>query len=180
MRPGLRLVALTLGATALVAACSGSATPSPATSSEPSAAASPSATASENPASSEPSAAASESPAAGTTVAVADSPLGQILVDGAGRTLYAFTPDTAGDSTCYEQCAANWPPLVVTGEISVGTGLDDSDFSTTTRTDGSTQVKVGAWPLYYFANDAAAGDTNGQGINDVWFVVSPSGELIKG
>jgi predicted lipoprotein with Yx(FWY)xxD motif len=105
---------------------------------------------------------------------------GQILVDGAGRTLYAFTNDTAGDSVCYDQCATNWPPLVVTGEISVGSGLDDADFTMTTRTDGSKQVKSHQWPLYYFGGDAAAGDMNGQGLSSVWYVVSPSGELIKG
>jgi predicted lipoprotein with Yx(FWY)xxD motif len=41
------------------------------------------------------------------------------------------------------------------------------------------QVKVGDWPLYRFANDAAAGDTNGQGVGGVWFVVGPDGELIQ-
>jgi predicted lipoprotein with Yx(FWY)xxD motif len=69
--------------------------------------------------------------------------------------------------------------LLAEGEITVGEGLDDSDFSAVARTDGTMQVKIGEWPLYYFANDAAAGDTNGQGINEVWYVVSPSGEAIK-
>jgi len=104
---------------------------------------------------------------------------GQILVDGEGRTLYLFTPDEAGTSTCYDDCATAWPPLLVTGEITVGPGLDDSDFSTATRTDGGDQVKIGNWPLYYFATDVAPGDTNGQGLFDRWYVVSPSGEAIK-
>ena len=30
-------------------------------------------------------------------------------------------------------------------------------------------------PLYYFAKDAKAGDTNGQGLNGKWFVASPTG-----
>jgi predicted lipoprotein with Yx(FWY)xxD motif len=105
--------------------------------------------------------------------------LGQILVDGEGRTLYLFKPDADGEPTCYDDCAAAWPPLLAEGEITVGEGLDDSDFSTATRTDGGEQVKVGDWPLYYFANDAAPGDTNGQGLNEVWYVVSPSGEAIE-
>lgn len=166
----------------LVAACSGGgATASP---SVPAATVPPAASPSEPPAS--PSdAPASVAPtesapsSGGTTVAVADSALGQILVDGEGRTLYLFTPDSAGESTCYDQCAANWPPLLAQGEITVGEDLDDSDFSTVARTDGTMQVKVGEWPLYYFANDAAPGDTNGQGINDVWYVVSPNGDAIK-
>ena len=46
-------------------------------------------------------------------------------------------------------------------------------------TNKGTQVKAGAWPLYYFANDAAPGDTNGQDVGDVWYVVSPTGEPIE-
>ena len=161
----------------LVAACSsggGTAAPSVAPASEPPAV-------SEAPASEAPSSEAPASAAAGgaATVMVADSDLGQILVDGEGRTLYMFKPDTAGESTCYDDCEANWPPLVVTGDITVGEGLDAATFTTVARTDGSTQVKAGAWPLYYFKNDAAAGDVNGQGQGDVWYVVSPTGEPIE-
>ena len=90
-----------------------------------------------------------------------------------------FKPDTDGESTCYEDCETNWPPLVVTGPITVGEGLDAATFTTVARTDGSMQVKAGAWPLYYFKNDAAAGDVNGQGQGDVWYVVSPAGEPIE-
>ena len=104
---------------------------------------------------------------------VAESDFGPILVDAEGKTLYMFKPDTAGEPTCYDDCETNWPPLVVTGDITVGEGLDAATFTTVARTDGSTQVKAGAWPLYYFANDAAAGDVNGQGQGDVWYVVSP-------
>jgi len=121
------------------------------------------------------------SPATGAaTVMVATSDLGQILVDGEGRTLYLFTPDEpTGTPTCYDACAQTWPALLADGDITVGTGLDDSDFSTATRTDGGDQVKVGNWPLYYFAGDTAPGETNGQGLQGIWFVVSPSGEAIK-
>ena len=115
------------------------------------------------------------------TVMVADSELGEILVDGEGRTLYMFVPDEeSGEPTCYDQCAEAWPPLVAEGEITVGEGLDGSDFSTVPRTDDAgDQVKVGDWPLYYFANDAAPGDTNGQGVNEVWYVLGPDGEPIR-
>jgi len=113
------------------------------------------------------------------TVELASTDLGEIVVDGAGMTLYGFVPDEAtGEPTCYEDCAANWPPLTVSGEFTVGEGLNQADFTTATRTDGATQLKLGTYPLYYFANDQAAGDTNGQGLNDVWFVIGADGELI--
>lgn len=164
MRKNPRFILLGIGLSAILAACSSSG-------------ASPSAAA---PSVAAPSAAASEAPTGATTVAVGESALGQILVDGAGRTLYAFTKDTAGESTCYDDCATNWPALTVDGSVTVGAGLDASMFSTVARTDGATQAKVGDWPLYYFAADTGAGDTNGQKVGDVWFVVSPTGELIKG
>jgi predicted lipoprotein with Yx(FWY)xxD motif len=113
---------------------------------------------------------------AGGVVTVADSSLGSILVDGEGNTLYLFTPDNQSESVCYDQCEAAWPPLV--DEFAAGDGADASLLSTAPRTDGTEQITYNGWPLYYFANDAAPGDVNGQGINDVWYVLSPAGEGI--
>jgi len=166
-----RMIALGLGLIAVLAACSSSgASSSPAAS-----AAAPSVAA--------PSEAASAAPsdaAAGTTVAVADSKLGKILVDGSGMTLYMFTPDSAGTPTCYDACAATWPALVATGAPTAGTGLDAAKVTTVDRTDGGKQVKYGDFPLYHFAKDAAAGDTNGQGVGGKWFVIGADGQPIKG
>lgn len=106
-----------------------------------------------------------------------DSSLGQIITTSDGDTLYLFIPDGQGDSVCYDECEANWPPLVV--DVAAGDGVDDGLVGSTDRTDGSTQVTYNGWPLYYFAGDAAAGDTNGQGLNDVWFVVDASGDAIR-
>lgn len=113
---------------------------------------------------------------AGVTLELASSDLGDIVADQDGFTLYLFVPDAQGESTCYDQCAANWPPL--TGDVALGAGLDDSKLGTVERTDGHTQVTYNGWPLYYFANDAAAGDTNGQGINDVWYVLDADGDAV--
>src|SRR5262245_46950532 len=78
-------------------------------------------------------------PAAPATVAsLADSPLGKIVVDGSGRTLYAFTKDTNGASTCLDACANAWPPALVTGDVAVQ-GLDQSQFTTVDRPDGAKQ-----------------------------------------
>ena len=167
---------LLLGLIALLAACSSGAstTPSPT-------AAAPSVASSEAPPSEvAPSEAPPSQAAADATIALATNALGEIIVDAEGKTLYAFTPDTAGESTCYDDCATAWPPLVVTdaAALSAGTGLDATKLTTVDRTDGTKQVKYGDWPLYYFANDAAAGDTNGQGLNSKWYVVDAAGELI--
>jgi predicted lipoprotein with Yx(FWY)xxD motif len=110
------------------------------------------------------------------TLDVADSSLGEIVVDADGATLYVFVPDAGGASTCYDQCEENWPPLV--GAVQAGEGIDASLLGTTERTDGSVQVTYAGWPLYTFAGDAAAGDTNGQGLNEIWWVVAPDGSAI--
>jgi predicted lipoprotein with Yx(FWY)xxD motif len=114
------------------------------------------------------------------TIAVEDSDLGQIVVDGAeGRTLYVFLVDEGTESTCYDDCEASWPPLTVDGEPAAGEGIDASLLGTTEREDGSTQVTLDGHPLYYFAGDETADDTNGQDVGDVWYVVSPNGEAIE-
>jgi predicted lipoprotein with Yx(FWY)xxD motif len=113
------------------------------------------------------------------TVAVEDSDLGQIVVDAEGKTLYVFLADEGSDSTCYDECETNWPPLTVEGDPAAGEGIDASLLGTTERDDGSTQVTLDGHPLYYFAADETADDVNGQGVGDVWFVVSPEGEAIQ-
>jgi predicted lipoprotein with Yx(FWY)xxD motif len=113
-------------------------------------------------------------------VEVADNALGSIVVDSKGRTLYALTKDVDGTSTCVDGCAKAWPAVVVNGDIAVGDGLDKSQFSTVARADGTKQLKLGKWPLYYFSGDTAAGETNGQGSGGSWFVIGKDAKLIKG
>ena len=74
-------------------------------------------------------------------------------------------------------CAAAWPPVV--GEATAGPGIDATLLGTASRDDGTTQATYNSWPLYYFAGDAAPGDINGQGLNDVWFVITPTGDAVR-
>jgi predicted lipoprotein with Yx(FWY)xxD motif len=117
-------------------------------------------------------------PAAGaTTVAVASGKLGDILVDGDGRTLYAFTKDQGDKSACSGQCADNWPALK--GPATAGAGVQASLLSSSVQAGGDSQVTYDGRPLYYFAGDAKPGDVNGQGVGNVWFAVTADGELVK-
>jgi len=113
------------------------------------------------------------------TLTVEDSDLGDILVDADGLTAYVFLQDTGSESTCYDECEAAWPPIVVDGDPVAGDGVDGSLLGTTERDDGTTQVTYDGQPLYLFASDAAPGDTNGQGVGEVWFVVGPDGKTIE-
>ncbi|WP_309127927.1 hypothetical protein [Microbacterium sp.] len=126
------------------------------------------------PSESEETAPGGEGSAALTT---ADSSLGEIVVDGEGMTVYMFDSDTqnAGASTCEGQCAENWPAVTVEGDAPELDGVT-GEVGTITGVDGATQVTLNGWPLYYFAGDSAPGDVKGQGVNDVWWVLSPAGE----
>ena len=117
------------------------------------------------------------------TVDVAQSDLGQILVDSQGRTLYLFEKDMGTQSECTGDCADNWPPLRATGKPTVGAGADASLVGTTPRSDGAAQVTYNGHPIYLFAGDQQPGDTNGQGLSALgasWFVLSPAGDEITG
>jgi predicted lipoprotein with Yx(FWY)xxD motif len=128
---------------------------------------------------------ASTSPSANVpaaTVAVAqNAKLGQILVDGNGRTLYLFEADKASASTCFGSCATYWPPLLTGGAPQAGTGANASLLGTTKRSDGTTEVTYAGHPLYYVVTDQNPGDATGQGVNNfgaVWDVVGPDGKKI--
>jgi predicted lipoprotein with Yx(FWY)xxD motif len=112
----------------------------------------------------------------GAELAVADSDLGDVLVDGEGMTLYLFDPDEQGESTCYDDCATTWPP--VEAPVTAGEGVDESLIGETERTDGTSQATYDDWPLYNYAADSAPGDVTGQGVGDVWWVVGPDGARI--
>ena len=107
--------------------------------------------------------------------------LDQILVDGAGMTLYLFTNDehNGNASTCNsEGCVGAWPPLLTVGDAEAGSGVDGDVLGSFEREDGSTQVSYHGWPLYNFGADTAPGDVGGQGRGGIWWVVSPAGSRI--
>jgi predicted lipoprotein with Yx(FWY)xxD motif len=115
------------------------------------------------------------------TVSVANTGLGNVLVDSQGRTLYLFQQDTGTKSTCSGACATQWPPLRASGKPTVGGGATASKIGTSPRSDGKPQVTYDGHPLYAFQGDSKAGDTNGQGINAFgahWYVLSSSGTAI--
>ncbi|NBD25777.1 plastocyanin/azurin family copper-binding protein [Paenibacillus glycinis] len=99
--------------------------------------------------------------------------LGNYLTDASGRTLYYFDKDTAGKSNCAGDCLVNWPAYSA-GGTGVPTGVNAADWGTITRADGSMQSTFKGFPLYYFIKDAKAGDTLGQNVGSVWFVVDPA------
>jgi predicted lipoprotein with Yx(FWY)xxD motif len=125
--------------------------------------------------------AAGSSAASGTTVKVAKSRLGKIIVDGRGRTLYLFEKDRRGHSACSGACAGYWPPLLTAGKPVAGTGAKKSLLGTIRRSNGKKQVTYSGHPLYRFVQDTKAGQTKGQDTHFFgggWYVISPSGKKV--
>ena len=113
------------------------------------------------------------------TVNAVTTALGTFLTGEDGKTLYFFAKDTApGATVCSGGCADNWPAFKLEGaeSIAAGTGVTGV-LASFPLGDGTAQVTFDGRPLYYFVGDAAAGDVNGQGLNDVWTVALADGTL---
>jgi predicted lipoprotein with Yx(FWY)xxD motif len=126
-----------------------------------------------------PSTTTAPSAPASSVVAVGHTELGDVLVNAQGRTLYGFTNDTNGVSSCTGGCAQSWPPVIVAADFKADDNLSAAKLHTVKRDDGTLQLAAGKWPLYTFAGDSAAGDVTGQGSGGKWFVVQPDGALHK-
>ncbi|HXE43640.1 MAG TPA: hypothetical protein VN635_00440 [Conexibacter sp.] len=114
------------------------------------------------------------------TIGTSSTSLGTILTAG-GRTVYLFQRDTGPHSTCSGECLAQWPAVTTAAAPRASGSATASMLGTTKRAEGTMQVTYAGHPLYYFANDSEAGQTNGQGLNAFganWYVVAPSGTAI--
>ena len=118
-----------------------------------------------------------------TTVNVAKTGLGNVLVDSKGRTIYLFQKDSGTKSVCTGECANDWPPVRASGDATVGDGANASMIATTKRSDGAPQVTYNGHPLYLYEGDQAPGDTNGQGVSAFgarWYALTPAGNQVSG
>ncbi len=97
------------------------------------------------------------------------SALGNIMTGEGGKTLYFFAPDVAGDANCTGGCKDTWP-VFYKETPTLSAGLKATDFATITRADGDKQTTYKGWPLYYYKNDAKAGDILGDKLGNVWMV----------
>ena len=115
------------------------------------------------------------------SVIVKGSSFGEILFDGRGHVLYAFTRDPRGRSTCRRSCARAWPPYVVDAAPRAGAGVARRRLGTTRRADGSLQVTYAGRPLYYYVGDKKPGQILCQNVTEfggVWRVIRPTGRLV--
>ncbi|MCX4579293.1 SCO0930 family lipoprotein [Streptomyces sp. NBC_01571] len=121
--------------------------------------------------------AAAQAESAGQLAVAESTTLGKVLTDSAGFTLYRFEKDTAEPpkSNCDGDCAKAWPAVPADG-ATAATGVDKALLGEVTRTDGTKQLTIGGWPMYRYAKDTKAGDTNGQGVGGIWYASAPDGK----
>ena len=171
---GLAILALS----AALTACGGSTGTAPETTSPAVTEGSPPASATAPAASVTPPSAPPES--AAVDLMTATSSAGEIVVDAKGMSVYFFTKDVkdSGTSACTDACLAAWPPVTTAAETPQVEGVTGT-VGTITTPDGAKQVTLNGLPLYYFAKDTKAGDILGQGVNGVWYLADPSGEMIR-
>ena len=164
LRAGLSVLAMAVA----LAGCGGNtATTSPTTGTPPA-----SATA--------PAPGVSTTAAAGVELKTATSAAGPIVVDKDGKSVYFFAEDVKGSPTsaCKDECATAWPAVTTSSDTPAGEGVTGT-VGTISTAGGSKQITINGRPVYYYAKDTKAGDILGQGVNNDWYLVSPSGQMLK-
>jgi predicted lipoprotein with Yx(FWY)xxD motif len=107
--------------------------------------------------------------------------LGKLLATSSGLTLYHYTDEKGGKIDCKGACAKLWPPLLVKAGVkpTLGPGLSAAKVGTVKRPDGGMQVTYNGYALYRYAPDKKAGDVKGQALFKAWYVIAPTGKLVK-
>jgi predicted lipoprotein with Yx(FWY)xxD motif len=89
---------------------------------------------------------------------------GRVLVDSAGRALYAADEEADTSVVCTRACTAFWMPLTIDGGTPTGSALP-SELGVVERGDGTRQVTFDGQRLYTFVSDEP-GEVTGDGLSD--------------
>jgi predicted lipoprotein with Yx(FWY)xxD motif len=120
----------------------------------------------------------------GAKLQVRQTTLGNILVDGHGLTVYAFTRDSRRHDRCVTiaGCTGIWPPLTTGGAPQAGRGAKRSLLGTIALGGGTRQVTYAGHPLYTYVGNSGPGDTSYVGVSQFggrWLALTPAGHLVK-
>jgi predicted lipoprotein with Yx(FWY)xxD motif len=123
--------------------------------------------------------AGSQAPAS-AALSTSQSSLGTVVVDGKGMTVYSFDKDTIGAATsaCTGVCVGLWPELTTTSSSPKVSGVTGK-VGTAPTTGGARQLTLNGHRLYTFSGDSQSGQINGEAYMNQWWVLAPSGQLIK-
>ncbi len=113
----------------------------------------------------------------GTTITIGDSEFGDMLFDANDQAIYIFENDPKGETACYGECAAAWPPVYTDGKPKAGAGVREALLGTVKRRNGRLQVTYAGKPLYFYAHEGP-GQVLCHNVNlngGLWWVVGPDG-----
>jgi predicted lipoprotein with Yx(FWY)xxD motif len=102
-----------------------------------------------------------------------------VVVNPAGRTLYALSPETTHHLLCREAyCLEIWPPLLLPhgAKLIAAKGVQGK-LGLLRRPGGKMQVTLRGKPLYRFDEDHKAGEAHGEGLESfggTWHAVTAS------
>lgn len=127
----------------------------------------------------------SSAPTTVSTAASRNPKLGgtMILVDSQGFTLYTFSKDPTNTfhPHCNGNCAATWPPLILSGSAPVASGEAlGTQLGAIKLSDGKLQVDYAGHPLYTYALEKKPGQTLGSGVSSfggTWHALTPQGKV---
>ncbi|MFI5612040.1 hypothetical protein [Amycolatopsis sp. NPDC051903] len=105
----------------------------------------------------------------------ANTPLGTVLTNAKGFTLYTFDEDKNGRSACTDNgCKSLWPPVVGKARAANAVSLP-GQLGTISRSDGIEQATYNGKPVYTFSQDTAPGQTKGDGVMGTWHALVITG-----
>lgn len=106
---------------------------------------------------------------------VRHTPAGTVLANSRGFTVYYYLVDKRGSgrSACTGSCAVLWPPVLGPVRIPAGVKLPGA-VGYIKRPGGARQLTIGGWPVYTYVGDHAPGQSHGEGIGGIWYVIKVS------
>ena len=108
-----------------------------------------------------------------------------VLVTSHGRTVYVFTGDHNGRSSCAGGCLAGWKPVLTGPKVFArrGSGVNQKLLAPTRRSSGQLQVTYNHHPLYTNNEDNGPGQDYGQfcqgNAGGYWFIIDKRGNPNK-
>jgi predicted lipoprotein with Yx(FWY)xxD motif len=106
------------------------------------------------------------------TLKVERTRAGMVLAGSKGLTLYYFTKDKphSGKSACFGSCLKAWPALAAPVKAPAGAHMP-GPMGTITRGNGTVQVTINGYPIYYYVGDKAPGQIAGNGVEGTWHII---------
>jgi predicted lipoprotein with Yx(FWY)xxD motif len=110
--------------------------------------------------------------AATATLKVERTRAGMVLAGSKGLTLYYYTKDKphSGKSACFGSCLTAWPALAAPVKAPAGARMP-GPMGTITRGNGTKQITINGFPIYYYVGDKAPGQIAGNGVEGTWHII---------